>query len=151
MRRIKDADEIAILRKAGAITVAAYAATLPRLRHGMTNLDLITEVNFQLRQHGARTHSFVTSFYNMGRTYPFNFTNREEMLLTPLEPPVSISYDFGAVYEGYCYDFGRSVFFGEPDEEYRRVYVWSWLPRPRVSAPAGRAAPALPPTQRRAR
>ena len=122
LRRIKDEDEIAVMRKAGAITEAAYAATLPRLRHGMTNLDLITEVNYQLRKHGSRTHSFVTSFYNMGKQYPFDFTNREEVLMTPLEPPVSVSYDFGGVYEGYCYDFGRSVFFGEPDAEYRRVY-----------------------------
>lgn len=122
LRRIKDADEIGVLRAAGAITQAAFAATLPRLRHGMTSLDLITEVNYQLRSHGARTHSFVTSFYNMGKDYPFDFTNREEVLLTPLAAPVSVSYDFGAVYEGYCYDFGRSVFFGEPDAEYRRVY-----------------------------
>ncbi len=123
LRRIKDAEEIEVMRQAGAITVAAYAATLPRLRHGMTTLDLITEVNYQLRSHGARTHSFVTSFYNMGTNFPFDFTNREEMLLLPLEPPISISYDFGAVYGGYCYDFGRSVFFGEPDAEYRRVYA----------------------------
>ena len=89
----------------------------------MTNLDLITEVNYQLRKHGSRTHSFVTSFYNMGTAYPFDFTNREEVLQIPLEAPVSVSFDFGAVYEGYCYDYGRSVFFGEPDEEYRRVHA----------------------------
>lgn len=122
LRRIKDEDEIAVMRKAGEITEAAYAATLPRLRHGMTNLDLITEVNYQLQKHGARTNSFVTSFYNMGANYPFDFTNRAEVLLIPLEPPVSISFDFGAVYGGYCYDYGRSVFFGEPDDEYRRAY-----------------------------
>lgn len=122
LRRIKDDQELALMRKAGAITEAAYAATLPRLRHGMTTLDLITEVNYQLRYHGARTHSFVTSFYNMGPAFPFDFTNREEVLLLPLLPPVSIAYDFGAVYEGYCYDFGRAVFFGEPSPEFRRVY-----------------------------
>lgn len=122
LRRIKGEDELAIMRKAGEITEAAYAATLPKLRHGMTNLDLITEVNYQLKLHGAKTHSFVTAFYNMGRSYPFDFHNRDEVLLIPLAPPVSVSYDFGAVYDGYCYDFGRSVFFGEPDEEYRRAY-----------------------------
>jgi Xaa-Pro dipeptidase len=122
LRRIKDEDEIAVMRKAGAITEAAYAASLAHLRHGMTTLDLITEINWQLRHHGARTHSFVTSFYNMGPDFPFDFTNREELLQTPLQPPVSISYDFGAVYEGYCYDFGRAVHFGEPSAEYRKVY-----------------------------
>lgn len=123
IRRIKDEDEIAIMRKAGEITEAAYLATLPQLKHGMTNLDLITEVNYQLRKHGSRTHSFVTAFYNMGAAYPFDFTNREEVLQIPLEAPVSVSFDFGAVYEGYCYDYGRSVFFGEPDDEYRRVHA----------------------------
>lgn len=122
IRRIKGEDELAIMRKAGEITEAAYLATLRQLKHGMTNLDLITEVNYQLRKQGSRTHSFVTSFYNMGKHYPFDFTNREEVLQIPLEAPISISFDFGAVYEGYCYDYGRSVFFGEPDEEYRRVY-----------------------------
>ncbi len=122
LRRIKDADEIAIMRKAGAITEAAYQATLPNLRHGMTNLDLITEVQYQLKKHGAKTESFVTSFYNMGRNYPFAFHNKDEVLLVPLDAPVSISYDFGALYDGYCYDYGRSVYFGEPDAEYRKVY-----------------------------
>ena len=39
-----------------------------------------------------------------------------------LNPPVSILFDFGGIYEGWCYDFGRTVFFGEPDEEAQRVY-----------------------------
>ena len=122
LRRIKSPEEIAIMRRAGEITETAYAAVRAQLRHGMTNLDLISEVNYQLRKHGAKTHSFVTAFYNMGADYPFDFTNRDEVLLTPLEPPVSVSFDFGAVYDGYCYDYGRSVFFGAPDAEYRRCY-----------------------------
>jgi Xaa-Pro dipeptidase len=122
LRMIKDAEEIAILRRAGEITEAAYAATLEKLQHGMTTLDLVTEVNFQLRKHGSLAPSFVTSFYNMGPTHAFDFHNHEAMLLEPLEAPVSISFDFGAVLDGYCYDFGRSVFFGEPDADYIRVY-----------------------------
>ncbi len=123
LRRIKDEDEIQIMREAGAVTEAAYLATLSQLKHGMTNLDLITEVNYQLRRNGATCDSFVTSFYNMGRDFPFDFHNRDEVLLIPLDAPVSISFDFGAVYKDYCYDFGRSIFFGEPDEEFRRIYA----------------------------
>jgi Xaa-Pro aminopeptidase len=122
LRVIKDADDLAILRKAGAITEAAYIATRGKLKHGMTNLDLITEVNYQLKKHGSFAPSFQTSFYNMGKNYPFDFTNRADVMLIPLQPPVSISFDFGSVLDGYCYDYGRSVFFGEPDAEYRKVY-----------------------------
>lgn len=123
LRMIKDADELEVLRRAGAITEAAFAATLERLHHGMTTLDLITEVNYQLRSHGSLAPSFVTSFYNMGVKHPFDFRNREETLLLPLEAPVSISFDFGAVLDGYCYDFGRTVFFGEPDAEFLKVHA----------------------------
>jgi Xaa-Pro aminopeptidase len=110
------------MRHAGAITEAAFADVLPRLRHGMTTLDLITEVNYQLKRHGSTAPSFVTAFYNMGANFPFDFHNREETQLLPLDAPVSVSFDFGAVYDGYCYDFGRSVFFGDPGATYRRVY-----------------------------
>lgn len=122
LRLIKDADELAIMRHAGEITAAAFRDVLPKLRHGMTTLDLITEVDYQLKRHGSTAPSFVTSFYNMGVNFPFAFTNREETENLPLAAPVSISFDFGAVYDGYCYDFGRSVFFGDPGAEYRTVH-----------------------------
>ena len=122
LRRIKDEEELAILREAGRITELAYAATLPRLRHGMTTLDLTTEVIYQLKKHGATADSFTTSFYNMGPAFPFDFSNREAVMNLPLLAPVAISFDFGAVWQDYCYDYGRSVYFGEPDAEYRRCY-----------------------------
>ncbi len=122
-RRIKGEDEIAVMRRAGEITEAAYRAALGHVRAGMTTLDLVTETNHQLRLHGAEASSFVTSFYNMGEQFPFDFHNREETLRLPLLPPVSISFDFGAVYDGYCYDYGRSIFLGEPSAEYRRAYA----------------------------
>lgn len=122
LRAVKDADELATMRKAGEITEAAYRDTLARARPGMTTLDLITETNYQLKRHGSTAPSFVTSFYNMGAAFPFAFHNRDEVLLLPLDAPVSISFDFGAVYDGYCYDYGRSIFFGDPGDEYRRVH-----------------------------
>ena len=122
LRRIKDDQELALMRRAGEITESAYAAAIGRLRHGMTTLDLIAEVDYQLKRHGAAASSFLTSFYNMGPNFPFDFHNRAETMLLPLEPPIAISFDFGAVYDGYCYDYGRSVFFGAPGAEYRRAY-----------------------------
>jgi Xaa-Pro aminopeptidase len=50
------------------------------------------------------------------------FGKREETWRRQLQPPVAILFDFGAVYQGYCYDFGRTVFFGEPDSEFQRIY-----------------------------
>lgn len=122
MRAIKSEADIDLMREAGRITEAAFAETLTSLRHGMTELEIVEEVNYQLRKHGSLGQSFTTSLYNSGPNHPLLFGARMESWHRTLEPPVSILFDFGGIYEGWCYDFGRTVFFGEPDAEARRVY-----------------------------
>lgn len=121
-RIIKSEEEIATMRRAGEITEAAFADVLPKLKHGMTELDVISEVNYQLRRHGSLGESFTTSLYNSGPNHPLIFGHREGKFTRPLHPPVSVLFDFGAIYEGFCYDYGRTVAFGEPDAEARRVH-----------------------------
>jgi Xaa-Pro dipeptidase len=122
LRVIKSEDEINSMRKAGKITEAAFASVCDQLKHGMTELDIVTEVDYQLRKHGSLGPSFTTSLYNSGPNHPLLFGQQEATWKRVLTPPVSILFDFGAILDGYCYDFGRTVFFGEPDEEFRRVY-----------------------------
>src|SRR5215468_3311404 len=50
------------------------------------------------------------------------FGKRLETWPRVLTPPLSILFDFGAVLDGYCYDYGRTVSFGEPDAEFQRVH-----------------------------
>lgn len=121
-RMIKSEAEIAVMRRAGEITEAAFADVLKQLKHGMTELDLMTEVDYQMRRHGSLGPSFTTSFYNSGPNHPLLFGQRLETWPRVLTPPVSILFDFGAVLDGYCYDYGRTVSFGAPSEEQVRVH-----------------------------
>jgi Xaa-Pro dipeptidase len=121
-RVIKSEEEIAVMRRAGEITEAAFADVVKNLKHGMTELEVISEVNFQLRRHGSLGESFTTSMYNSGPNHPLIFGDRADKSLRVLNPPVALLFDFGAIYEGFCYDYGRTVSFGEPDEEMQRVY-----------------------------
>jgi Xaa-Pro dipeptidase len=122
LRVIKSEDEVAVMRKAGAITEAAFADVIAQLKIGMTELELMTEVDYQMRKHGSLGPSFTTSFYNSGPNHPMLFGQRLEYWPRVLTPPVSILFDFGAVLDGYCYDYGRTVSFGEPDAEFQKVY-----------------------------
>jgi Xaa-Pro aminopeptidase len=122
LRVVKGADEVAIMRKAGEITEAAFAAVLAQLKHGMTEIEILSEVDYQLRKHGSLGPSFTTSFYNSGPHTPLLFGQRETTWPRVLTAPVALLFDFGAVYDGYCYDYGRTVSFGEPDAEFQRVY-----------------------------
>src|SRR5690606_35333101 len=110
-RVIKSEEEIAVMRKAGEITEAAFADVVKNLKHGMTELDVISEVNYQLRRHGSLGESFTTSMYNSGPNHELIFGARANKSLRVLKPPVSLLFDFGSIYEGFCYDYGRTVSF----------------------------------------
>lgn len=122
LRLIKSPQEMALLRRAGEITEAAFAAVLAMLKPGMTELDIIAEVDYQLQQHGSPGPSFPTTLYCSGPRHPLIFGKRAETQNRVLHPPVAVLFDCGAVYEGYCYDFGRTVAFGEPPEDLRRYF-----------------------------
>jgi Xaa-Pro aminopeptidase len=40
----------------------------------------------------------------------------------PLREGEAVKFDYGAVVEGYCSDYGRTLFCGEPPEEFARTY-----------------------------
>lgn len=122
MRVVKDADEIEAMRRAGAVTEAAFTDVLSQLRMGMTELDIVAEVDYQLRRHGALGPSFTTSLYNSGPDHPLMFGDRLNTWKRPIQAGVSVLFDFGAAHNGWCYDFGRTVSFGAPSEEQIRVY-----------------------------
>jgi Xaa-Pro aminopeptidase len=122
LRRVKSEAEIEIMREAGVVTEQAFQAVLGQLRHGMTELDIISEVDLQLRKHGALGPSFPTSMYNSGPNYQLIFGKREEKWHRPLDPPVALLFDFGAAYKGYCYDYGRTVAFGEPIGDFQHIF-----------------------------
>ena len=122
LRAIKTDEEIDTMRRAGEITEAAFSAVLGKLEHGMTELDIVAEVDYQLRKHGSLGPSFTTSLYNSGPTHPLLFGQRQATWKRVLTPPVSILFDFGAILDGYCYDYGRTVFFGEPDASFKEIF-----------------------------
>ncbi len=121
MRVIKTETEITMMRRGGEITESVLQAVLPKLRHGMTELEITAEVDYQLRVHGSLGPSFTTSLYNSGPNLPLTM-NRLTTWHRELHPPCSVLFDFGAVHEGYCYDYGRTVSFGEPSAEFQIVH-----------------------------
>lgn len=120
LRMIKGEAELDLMRKAGQITDAVFQKAVGRLKPGVTELDVASEIDYQFRLMGAEYNSFVTdiSFDKPGDD------GNETLRMPPkkLAPGCSVTFDLGCVYEGYCSDFGRSAFVGEPPAEYLRVH-----------------------------
>jgi Xaa-Pro aminopeptidase len=122
LRAIKDADELALLQRAATIADDALAATIRRMRPGMTERDVAVEVEYQIRLAGGEGPSFPAGIIAVGNgSDPRRhiFTRNTDIAL---EPGMTVAFDFGALYQGYCSDFGRSVFIGEPHPEALAAY-----------------------------
>ncbi len=122
LRVIKSPHEIETMREAGRITEAAFSDVIKQLKIGMTELDIVSEVDYQLRRHGSLGPSFTTSLYNTGPNHKILFGRRLQSWPRVLTAPVSVLFDFGAVHDGMCYDFGRTVSFGAPNAEQMKVH-----------------------------
>jgi Xaa-Pro aminopeptidase len=124
LRAIKDDEELAIMRRAAALTDEVYAAILPQLRPGVTEHEVALEIERQGRLRGAECVTFPTAVLYLGGNSRrgHEVPAYSEPLDLPLERGMGIAFDFGFVLDGYCSDFGRTVFVGEPDAATRAVY-----------------------------
>lgn len=114
----KDTHEIALLRKAQAITEKGFDHILPFLREGVTEREAALELEFFMRKNGAHGVSFefiVVSGANGSRPHG-----------VPSDKPIKkgdfITMDFGALYDGYHADMTRTVAVGNVSDEQRFVY-----------------------------
>lgn len=122
LRVVKSASEIETMRQAGKMTEQALAEVIRHLKIGMTELDIVAEIDFQMKRQGSLGPSFSTSLYCSGPNHPMMFGQRLNSWPRKIEPQVSVLLDFGAVHDGMCYDYGRTVSFGAPGDEQVKVH-----------------------------
>jgi Xaa-Pro aminopeptidase len=118
LRLIKDAAEVALLRRAQEITVAAFVEVSARVVAGMTEKEVAWELEKAVRAHGGEGLSFPTivGAGEHGARPHHTVTDR------PIGTGEPIVIDMGATYEGYSGDLTRTIVVGEPDERFRRNY-----------------------------
>ncbi len=120
LRRIKSPDEMERMAVAAHIVDEVMAVIGPQVLPGVTEAELAAEVNLEMSRRGSRVESFDTGIISTGRLDQRDAGTR--LTTQPIRAGMSVSFDFGAVVDGYCSDFGRTIFVGEPDAEFRRVY-----------------------------
>ncbi len=119
MRMIKDEDEIAIMREASRIIDEAFLDTIKIIHPGVTEYEIAMEIEYQIKLRGAEGVSFPT---DVMCTNPGQKEMSPGSSLLKVQPGSNIAFDIGAIYNGYCSDFGRTVYVGEPSHKYCDVH-----------------------------
>lgn len=123
LRMVKDASEIERLRAAADLAGQALEATIPRIAEGVLQREIQDELAYQGKRLGADGVSFSPAalFIAAGSEPagdPFTWPAGKGLVAG-----TTIAFDFGFVKDGYCSDFGRSLYFGTPGREVREGYA----------------------------
>ena len=120
LRRVKSAEELDAMTRAVRAAEQTMAAVTPRVAAGVTMAELNEEVEHQLLANGSRTTSFATHTFT-GHD-PDSLDATRETAHGPLREGTAVLFDFGGVVDGYCSDFGRTIYCGDPPDDVREVY-----------------------------
>ena len=126
--------------RAIATVEQTMAAAAPLVVPGVSMLDLVEAVEHELRVAGSRCPSFTTHlFTGLGDD---DYDSGTATARRPIPEGTSVMFDFGGVVDGYCSDFGRTIYCGEPSNEYREIYDVMLAAQAAGLAAAGAGTPA---------
>ncbi|MEC9451086.1 MAG: aminopeptidase P family protein [Chloroflexota bacterium] len=118
-RIIKSEEEVRILQETINISDSAFNTVSKKINIGMTEKDVAWEMEKEMRELGAESPSFdtiVASGINGSKPHH----SPTDKLINNNE---AITIDMGAKYKGYCSDLTRTIFIGEPDEKFKKIYT----------------------------
>ena len=117
-RASKEEWELDLMKKAQQITDQAFTEVLPRIKVGMSELELQAELIYCMYKNGGTGLAFdpiVVSGPNTSLPHGVAGERR-------IQAGDFVTMDFGASYMGYCADMTRTVAVGFATEEMKKVY-----------------------------
>ena len=117
-RAVKEPYELERMRKAQAITDAAFTEILTKVRPGITEKELCAELIYCLLKNGGEGLSFDPIVVSGPNTSLPHGVPGDRVL----QEGDFITMDFGVLYQGYCSDMTRTVALGYATEEMKQVY-----------------------------
>lgn len=118
LREIKDEAEIRVMKASSDLMVRILGEVIPRIEPGRSEKEIAWEIEGLAREGGAEGLAFP-SIVASGPNSALPHAVPTGRLLRKAEP---ITLDVGVRVNGYCCDMTRTVFLGEPQPLFRKVY-----------------------------
>lgn len=118
LRKVKDDNEIDLIRKSVGVAEEAFDAIRSEIKVGQTENYLAGLLVFELRARGASNSSFpVIMAAGANSSLPHY---RPGEVLVQRDQPLLI--DWGALYKGYCSDLTRTMLVGRVSSRIKQIY-----------------------------
>lgn len=119
-RRVKFAEEIALMEEAGAIAEAVTESAIQAVRAGVRESDVAAEAMHALYRLGGEMAHVTTPFVASGEHMsPPNRLSSDKII----REGDLVFIDIGAMWSGYFSDIGRTVICGRPSRRQQEVYT----------------------------
>ena len=118
LRKTKDPQELAKMRKAGEITVAGMRAAYETIRPNVTEIEVAAQIEYAMRKNKGYGTAFDTIVASGKRSaYPHGGCADR-----PIHEGDLVVVDIGAVFEYYRSDMTRTFTAGAPTEKQQKLY-----------------------------
>jgi Xaa-Pro aminopeptidase len=118
IRRVKDDNEIDLIRKSVGVAEEAFDAIRGEIKVGQTENYLAGQIVFELRSRGASNSSFPV-IVAAGANTSLPHYRPGETLVQKDQP---LLLDWGAIYKGYCSDLTRTLMIGRVSDRIKHIY-----------------------------
>jgi Xaa-Pro aminopeptidase len=118
LRALKEPEELEALRRAVELGDAAFQDVAARIEPGWTEKQVAWEIEKYAREHGAEGLSFPT----IVAAGPWGAMPHAQPRDHVIEAGDGVVIDMGVSLDGYASDLTRTVFVGEPDDQFKKIY-----------------------------
>ncbi|MGQ9539269.1 MAG: M24 family metallopeptidase [Candidatus Bathycorpusculaceae bacterium] len=118
LRKVKDSEELDLMRKAGQLTCEGMKTAYEFIRPGIKEYEAAAEIEYAMRKRGSWGTAFDTIVASGGRSaFPHGGCTDKEIREGDL-----VVIDIGAAYRYYRSDMTRTLVAGKPSEKQKKLY-----------------------------
>jgi len=119
LRAVKSPPELAIMKDAAVLISRVFQKIVPRIRPGVTELELAARIEYEIKLLGGSGPSFET----IVAAGPRSSWAHARPSSKPLAKNELVVLDHGAILRAYCSDLTRTVYVGRAPSRIRGLYA----------------------------